>query len=173
MPQCPCDKPIGGERAYDCDMLGCRMYPHFCNKLLIDPKFRDLYLHGLGPTQQIPRKDASIAEPKSKSKSKSKLKLKKNRPSGGPGTELKKLLAWFGIRQKGCGGCGNLERAMNRWGSEGCRKRSELIVNHMAWEAKRRRVVKYLFARTLASRLVSIAVRRAERKAKRTRGEER
>ena len=51
MSKCPCDKMTSGDRAYDCDMLGCRMYPHFCRKFLDDPRFQEMYLRGGGPTQ--------------------------------------------------------------------------------------------------------------------------
>ena len=51
--KCPCPKLESGEKAYDCELYGCRMYPHFCEKTLEDHKFRELYLSQNGPTQNI------------------------------------------------------------------------------------------------------------------------
>lgn len=53
--------------------------------------------------------------------------------SEGPGTELKKLFALLGIKDRpGCG-CADMMRQMNEWGVEGCQiHRSEIL----AWLAK-------------------------------------
>lgn len=48
-------------------------------------------------------------------------------PKEGPGTELKKLLAEFGLTDmRGCG-CNAKAAAMNRWGVAGCRERFDEI----------------------------------------------
>ena len=49
----------------------------------------------------------------------------------GPGTHLANLIPDWAIRFKeGCG-CKDMQKKMDRWGAEGCRKNFDHIVNHL------------------------------------------
>lgn len=50
------------------------------------------------------------------------------RPAGGPGTELKALLASLGLTPPGGCGCDDLAARMDAWGVAGCRERREDIL---------------------------------------------
>lgn len=68
----------------------------------------------------------------------SKIRLKK--PEHGPGTELKKLIAWFPIpgAKKKCGRCKSLELKMNNWGCETCENtKKNYIIRKLMVSAKR------------------------------------
>lgn len=52
-------------------------------------------------------------------------------PQSGPGTELKLLLASLGLTaSKGCG-CDDLAAQMDRWGPEGCRQNTDVILEQL------------------------------------------
>jgi hypothetical protein len=55
-------------------------------------------------------------------------------PETGPGTELKKLLAGFGIEPKKTCDCNSRMSQMNRWGVAGCREHRAEIVGWMREE---------------------------------------
>jgi hypothetical protein len=78
----------------------------------------------------------------------------------GPGTQLKNLLGWVGIRakEKGCK-CGHMEKKMNQ-GPQWCRDHKDEILDHLEKEAKKRGLP---FVRMAAGKLVDLAIRRAER----------
>ena len=80
--------------------------------------------------------------------------------TGGPGTELKRLLGSFGIqsKEKGCG-CRSMALKMDKPGWAVSHKKE--IVDHLAAEAKKRRLP---FIRLAAEKLVDLAIRRAEKK---------
>ena len=79
--------------------------------------------------------------------------------TGGPGTELKRLLGSFGIqsKEKGCG-CRSMQKKMDKPGWAESHK--EEIIDHLAAEAKKRRLP---FIRLAAEKLVDLAIRRAEK----------
>ena len=81
--------------------------------------------------------------------------------TGGPGTELKKLLGSFGIRskEKGCG-CRSYQKKMDKGGPQWCRDHKQEIIDHLAKEAKKRKLP---FIRLAAEKLVELAIRRAEK----------
>ena len=81
----------------------------------------------------------------------------------GPGTELAKLLKWFGIKakEKGCG-CKSHAKRMDREGPQWCRDNIETILGWLAVEAKKRKLP---FIKQAAKQMVLIAIRRAEKKA--------
>ena len=83
------------------------------------------------------------------------------KPTGGPGTELKRLLGSFGIKskEKGCG-CRSMALKMDRWQAEGCRQHKAEIIDHLAKEAEKRKLP---FIRLAAEKLVDLAIRRAEK----------
>ena len=49
----------------------------------------------------------------------------------GPGCQLKKSLAWWGIRSDGSCGCDSFAAQMDAWGPDECWKRLEEIVEHL------------------------------------------
>lgn len=81
------------------------------------------------------------------------------REQDGPGTELKKLLARFGITdQTGCQ-CRRMAAKMNRLGPQWCRDNLAEIVAVMEAEAKRRKLP---FSAFIAKRLALVAIGRHE-----------
>ena len=49
----------------------------------------------------------------------------------GPGCQLKRSLAWWGIRDDGSCGCDAFAAKMDAWGADECWKRIEEIVEHL------------------------------------------
>ncbi len=82
------------------------------------------------------------------------------RSAGGPGTELKKILSWFGIRDRGGCGCTDRARRMDQWGSRGCRQNLDTILDWLQGEARRRGIP---YVRCVARLAVLSAISRAER----------
>jgi len=81
--------------------------------------------------------------------------------SGGPGTELKKLLKRIGITAKPNCSCNARARQMDAAGVAWCRANVAMIVDWLAEEAARRKLP---FSRLAASTLVRLAIRRAEKR---------
>ncbi len=86
----------------------------------------------------------------------------------GPGSELKKMLAWFARPSESCNcpviiDMGRAE-TMNDWGTDGCRQNFETIVDWLMEEAKLRGLPNGKFTRIIAQSLVTTAIRRFERK---------
>ena len=81
--------------------------------------------------------------------------------TGGPGTQLKNLLGYFGIQsnEKGCK-CGHWQKKMDRFGPRWCRDHREEIMDHLAAEAKKRGLP---FIRLAAEKLLELAIRRSEK----------
>lgn len=79
---------------------------------------------------------------------------------GGAGTELAKILEWFGYKKNGNCRCNEHMRNMNRNGTAWCRANLSTIVDWLQEEAREREV---LFSRTAASIAIRTAIRRAER----------
>lgn len=148
---CPCELPEAGERIYDCERLGCRMTPHYCKLYQTREDYRNSWNAGRGPAQNLP--DAKPQNQRAR---------KKRKPTTGPGTELKRLLRWVGITDTGCGGCGGMAGRMDRMGSGACREMLDLIVGHLEKQAARRNLP---FSRFAATKLVRLAIWKAERKA--------
>ena len=84
-------------------------------------------------------------------------------PTGGPGpgTELKRLLGWIGIKAGANCACNRHAAEMDRRGPEWCRDNIETIVEWLRAEATRRGLP---FSGMLASRIVARAINRAERR---------
>ncbi len=78
----------------------------------------------------------------------------------GPGTHLKNMLKWFNIhaKEKGCK-CAHWEKKMNQ-GPQWCRDHMQEILDHLAKEAKKRRLP---FVRLAAEKMVGLAIRKAEK----------
>ncbi len=78
----------------------------------------------------------------------------RERVEGGPGTELKKLLAKFGIRPHGDCKCNRRARIMDQQGAEWCTQNLDKIVGWLKEEADLRRM-------PFVNRLGIILVKRA------------
>ena len=89
------------------------------------------------------------------------FKINAYRP--GPGSELKKMLAWFARPSQSCD-CETRADTMNDWGPEGCRENIDTIVDWLMEEAQARGLPHGRFTRVIAKSLVDTAIRRYERK---------
>jgi hypothetical protein len=56
----------------------------------------------------------------------------------GPGCQLKKSLAWWGIREDGSCGCSDYAAMMDAWGCDECWRRIEEIVEHLRGAAEKK-----------------------------------
>lgn len=81
--------------------------------------------------------------------------------SHGPGTQLKKILAGFGIKDEGHCGCSEMVRKMNTQGVDWCRRNIALIAQHLEARASERGW-KMPGLRGGAAVLVRWAIRRAK-----------
>lgn len=107
------------------------------------------------------------------------------KPTHGPGTELKELLASIGLTPQGCQ-CESRVKLMNQWGVEGCKTNREKIVSWLREEEKKRGWAEKLKASVLTvttglitqlsptsplESLVELAISKAEEKSRvQTRG---
>ena len=89
------------------------------------------------------------------------LRIAAYRP--GPGSDLKKRLAWFAKPSESCN-CETRAETMNDWGAEGCRQNIDTIVDWLLEEAELRGLPNGKFTRLVAKSLVTTAIRRFERK---------
>lgn len=87
------------------------------------------------------------------------------RPSSGPGTELKALLASFGIKATSGCKCNSMARQMDSWGPDESLKHIEEIVDVMQETAKSRKLP---FLRLAGRKLVRVACNRARKKSAQT-----
>ena len=80
--------------------------------------------------------------------------------TGGPGTELSRLLKMIGInaKEKGCG-CRSHAKRMDREGPQWCRDNIETILGWLQTEAKKRQLP---FVKAAAKQVVLLAIRRAD-----------
>lgn len=79
---------------------------------------------------------------------------------GGPGTELARLLEWWGVKAEASCTCKARAAQMDRAGVEWCETNIESIADWLAEEAKRRGI---LFLRVAAIGLIHLAIRKAHR----------
>ena len=56
----------------------------------------------------------------------------------GPGCQLRRSLAWWGIRDDGKCGCDSFAAQMDAWGPDECWKRIEEIVSHLREAAEKK-----------------------------------
>ena len=80
--------------------------------------------------------------------------------TGGPGTELSKLLKLIGInaKEKGCK-CKSHSARMDREGPQWCRDNIETILGWLQAEAQKRKLP---FVKAAAKQVVLLAIRRAD-----------
>jgi hypothetical protein len=77
---------------------------------------------------------------------------------GQPGTELKRLLEWFGVKENAKCNCKDRVRQMNRWGPDGCRKNLDLICSWLQEEAWKRGIpMTYIILRPIVLAAISKA----------------
>ena len=77
----------------------------------------------------------------------------------GPGSELRKMLAWFARPSDTCK-CETRAETMNDWGVEGCRTNLDTIIEWLSEEAQLRGLPHGKFTRTIANSLVLTAIHR-------------
>jgi len=56
----------------------------------------------------------------------------------GPGCQLRRSLAWWGIRDDGSCGCDSFAAKMDAWGADECFQRIEEIVEHLRQAAEKK-----------------------------------
>lgn len=85
--------------------------------------------------------------------------------TGGPGTELKKLLArWFGIKATPDCPCNAHAAQMDEWGPDECDK-PERLAEIVKWLESQARARGLPFSRFAAQQAVKLAIRRARKTA--------
>lgn len=95
--------------------------------------------------------------------SKRKPQLENNKQPQGVGTELKKLLRMVGITASpGCS-CNKRAALMDSKGIQWCKDNTDEIVSWLKEEASKRRLP---FANFMGKKIVKMAIRRAEKRAK-------
>lgn len=144
---CLCNLPADGDMAYDCPKLGCRMTPHWCDLYQTRADYRQAWDEGRGPGQLDPRDTAHVPPVN----------------TAGPGSQLKILLARFGLRATGCG-CNRRAAEMDRRGSDWCRENITLIVAVMFEAARKRKLPLANLSRPAIKLLVRWAISRSERR---------
>ena len=78
----------------------------------------------------------------------------------GPGCQLKKTLAWWGLRDDGQCGCSDFAAQMDRWGPDECRLRIKEIVEHLRAAAAKKGMP---FMATVARWFTARAIDNADR----------
>lgn len=141
---CNCTLPENGGKAYDCPRLGCRMTPHFCELYATRENYRAKWDDGWCPGDVVPNQPQPARQ-------------------GGPGTELKRLLARLGIKPKSCP-CNRRAAEMDRRGPEWCRKNINRIAGWLLGEAKKRNWKLASVSRPAIKVLIRWAIRRSERR---------
>jgi hypothetical protein len=140
MTLCECTIPDGGY----CERHAIHKTAHWVELCQTRQAYWQAWEEGWGPTQNIP----AVAVPATPAST----------PPGGPGSELKKILSWFGITDiKGCP-CRDHARTMDRWGPDVCEEQMPKILRWLKQESRRRNLP---FNAWLADKVVRLAIRRA------------
>lgn len=83
-------------------------------------------------------------------------------PETGPGTELKNILSWFGVKEvKGCK-CKEHAAQMNKWGPDKCEQKLEQIVSWLSEELQRRSLPNGPIVRSALRVAVKAAIKRSK-----------
>jgi len=122
--QCDCDLPMSGERIYDCPNLPCRMTPSWCKLYQTKESYQAMWDSG----KCLGKIDKQAAE---------QLAEQRASQSRGTGTELKRLLAKFGITPSGCR-CNALAMLMDSRGTAWCRDNVNKLADDLRESAKER-----------------------------------
>jgi len=88
-------------------------------------------------------------------------------PQEGPGTELHKILERMGFEITDTCPCRKHIKQMNEWGPAGCREHLDEIIDWLKAEAERRNK-EALFVRWGVRLVILLAIRRAEKREKRS-----
>ena len=83
-----------------------------------------------------------------------------NIPKDGPGTELKEMLSWLGIKAAPTCSCNQRAAQMNIWGADECERRLDEIVGWLREEAAKRKLP---FVEAPARKVVQWAIQRARK----------
>jgi hypothetical protein len=75
----------------------------------------------------------------------------------GPGCQLKRTLAWWGIRDDGSCGCDSFAAQMDAWGPDVCEAKLDEIVAHLLEQAAKKSV----FLGAVPSAAILVVVQRA------------
>lgn len=81
----------------------------------------------------------------------------------GPGTELKKILQYIGIKSSENCSCQAKAKIMNHMGIKWCKDNIDIIIQWLKEEAEKRHLP---FSSLVAKKIVQIAISRAEKEAK-------
>jgi len=81
----------------------------------------------------------------------------------GAGTELKKILAYMGIKSSENCSCNAKAKIMNHMGTEWCKDNIDIIITWLKEEADKRHLP---FSSLVAKKIIQIAISRAEKEAK-------
>ena len=68
------------------------------------------------------------------------MPAKPPRDACGPGCQLKRTLAWWGVRDNGTCGCTEYAAQMDAWGPDGCEAKLDEIVAHLLEQAVKKSV---------------------------------
>jgi len=79
----------------------------------------------------------------------------------GPGTELKNILSYIGIKSTENCSCNKRARHMNNMGINWCKENLDLVCDWLKEESERRKIPYFKYA---AKKIVELAISRAERK---------
>jgi hypothetical protein len=83
----------------------------------------------------------------------------------GPGCQLRRILAWWRIRDDGSCGCHAYAAQMDADGPDGCENRLDEIVAHLVEQAEKRGVILGAIAAVSATQLVRRAIAAAKAEA--------
>jgi len=157
---CRCPGPEEGQRWFFCERHQVRKTASYLRLCQSKPAYFAAWEEGRGPGQKQPIAPLRI-DPLEEA-------------PAGVGTELKaifkRMLRLIGrvwpaaLEFDGCGGCGHLAGIMNAWGPAGCRERMDLILEQIEGRARAHGLP---FSRFIVRKQIILAIRRAERSAKR------
>lgn len=143
-------------------------YPHWQRLVATNSAYRKAWLEGRFPPG-LPGTKSSGAHPGGRVAPRALARPEPTRPTkppiptGGPGTELKAILAKFRITATGSCGCNARAAEMDVRGPAWCRENIDKIVDWLGQEAAKRHLP---FVRAATKLLIRLAIRNAERKQK-------
>lgn len=149
MTDCQCTKPGW------CERHQCRKTEYWLYLCQTQEDYFQLWESGNGPGQTPdPTRRKKTCWEKQKAGELPNLNL----PGYGPGTELKKMLAWWGIHETKTCKCHEHAVIMDRWGADKCEQRMDVILGWIKAEAQRRKLP---YVEMVGKMLVRRAIKRA------------